>query len=349
MESEKVDLNDPLIPKEEQKLSEEELERLERLQTRTRALEKHSVLYYLILNALSMIAMGVINFHFKLMKRIIGLQNYDEYSFSIWRSFWTMTIDIIALYCMKETTAPFSKLKGNVWFWIRNIVQFVTLVGVLFIIIYFRVSTATCFCSMAPVVIVIMASGLLGEKFYMRYLYGILICVGGQMLIVKNEYYKNPNATPVAQAPPHSPIINFILGCFWGVVELVAIAFQSVSSKQLMKQKFDMHVQLIWPNVMAILMSMVCLPLEGKYFKYNFGLVFHSAINSILFLISQVLFLESVKGVDLNQTVALTYLQPVSVFILGAMFLGESFYPSDVIGSLIILIYNIWDTYTNKE
>ena len=100
----KVDLNDPLIPKEEQKLSEEELERLERLQTRTRALEKHSVLYYLILNALSMIAMGVINFHFKLMKKIIGLQNYDEYSFSIWRSFWTMTIDIIAIYCMKETT-----------------------------------------------------------------------------------------------------------------------------------------------------------------------------------------------------------------------------------------------------
>ena len=41
----------PLIPKEESKLTEEELERLERLQTRTRALEKHSVLYYLILNA----------------------------------------------------------------------------------------------------------------------------------------------------------------------------------------------------------------------------------------------------------------------------------------------------------
>ncbi len=260
MEYRKFDLHHPLIPR-----SEEEFELIERYV----ALKKHSFFYYLILNALSMIEMGVINFHFKLMKRIIGLQNYDEYSFSIWRSFWTITIDIIAIICMIETTTPFSKLKGNVWFWIRNIVQFVTLVGVLFIIIYFRVSTATCFCSMAPVVINIMASCLLGEKFYIRYLIGILICVYGQMLIVENEYYKNPNASPVAQAPPHSPIINCILGCFWGVVELVAIAFQSISSKQL-KQKFDIHVQLIWPNVMSILMSMVCLPLEGKYFKYNF-------------------------------------------------------------------------------
>ena len=77
MENEQSDLNDPLIAKEQPQLSEEELERLERIQTRTRALEKHSVLYYLILNALSMIAMGVINFHFKLMKRIRGIQNYD--------------------------------------------------------------------------------------------------------------------------------------------------------------------------------------------------------------------------------------------------------------------------------
>ena len=116
----------PLIPR-----SEEEFELIDRYI----ALQKHSVSYYFILNALSMIVMGVINFHFKLMKIMIGLQNYDEYSFIIWRSFWTIILDIIAIICMIETTAPFSKLKGNVWFWIRNIVQFVSLVGVLFIII----------------------------------------------------------------------------------------------------------------------------------------------------------------------------------------------------------------------
>ena len=54
--------------------------------------------------------------------------------------------------------------------------------------------------------------------------------------------------------------------------------------------------------------------------------------------------LLSFGGVDLIKTTALNYLNIVTVFFLGVLILGESVHFTDILGSLIILGYNIFNT-----
>ena len=317
---------------------------IEKIETKSDlSIKKHSEIYFLFLNATSMIINGINHFHFKYMKKSIGKENYDEYSFTIWRCLFIVILNHFRMKINKEVITPFVILKSNIWFWIRNVIQFVTLEGMLLIIIYFRVATATCFVSMAPVVVIIMSSIILKEKFYMRYLYGTLICFFGVMLIVKNEYEKED-----ASGKP-TGIINLLIGLFWGIVLIVGIALHRVSSKMLIKEKIDMNTQFVYPSLTCIVLSFLFIPLLGRPFKFGFWLLFHSFLNSIIWLICTLIMLISLKGVDLIKTVALGYLGPVTVFTLGALFLGEHFYVSDIIGSLIILGYNLYDTMYPKK
>ena len=53
--------------------------------------------------------------------------------------------------------------------------------------IYFRVSTCQCIVNCNPVIVLIISSFLLNEKFYPRYIVGIIVCFLGAFLIISNE------------------------------------------------------------------------------------------------------------------------------------------------------------------
>ena len=53
--------------------------------------------------------------------------------------------------------------------------------------IFFRVSTCQCIVNCNPVIIIIISSFLLNEKFYPRYIVGIIVCFVGAFLIISNE------------------------------------------------------------------------------------------------------------------------------------------------------------------
>jgi len=298
----------------------------------------HTELYFLILNAISMIVNGLNHFDFKFLQLCIGQENYNIFPFFIWRSIFIIVLNYFRMIYENETINPFKELYHNSWFWIRNFSQFISTLGMLTIIIYFRVATATCFVSMAPIIIVIMSSILLKEKFYMRYIYGTLICFIGVLFILYKEYTKAEDTNL------SSGIKNFCLGFMWGIIELLSVAFHKVSSKVLVKQKISMNVQYMYPSLTCIICSIICLLLGNLEFKINIVLIFHSFINSIIWLVSTITMLMSYKGVDLIKTTALGYLGPVTVFILGALFLHQTVYPTDIIGSLIILGYNVYST-----
>ena len=57
---------------------------IEKIETKSDlSIKKHSEIYFLFLNATSMIINGINHFHFKYLKKSIGKENYDEYSFTI--------------------------------------------------------------------------------------------------------------------------------------------------------------------------------------------------------------------------------------------------------------------------
>ena len=304
--------------------------------------------YYLGINALSVITNGINHFHFKYMKQSIG-EGYDEYSFTIWRCLFILMVNYCFMRFKNETMTPFSQLKNNIWFWVRVIIQFVALQTMLMLISFFRVSTATCFISMAPLAIVVMSCMLLGEKFFMRYIYGIFICFGGVLLIVMNEKKEGSTGedTKVKDSPTlYTLVCGFLCGC----AQLLAVAVHRVSSKVLVKQKIDMNTQLMYPSFACIVLSFIFIPLCGKEFKCGFWLSFHSGLNCLIWLLSTILILVSFKGIELVKTTAIGYLNIVTVFILGVLFLGETIYLTDVLGSLLILGFNIYNTmYPPKD
>ena len=304
--------------------------------------------YYLGINALSVITNGINHFHFKYMKQSIG-EGYDEYSFTIWRCLFILMVNYCFMRFKNETMTPFSQLKNNIWFWVRVIIQFVALQTMLMLISFFRVSTATCFISMAPLAIVVMSCMLLGEKFFMRYIYGIFICFGGVLLIVMNEKKEGSTGedTKVKDSPTlYTLVCGFLCGC----AQLLAVAVHRVSCKVLVKQKIDMNTQLMYPSFACIVLSFIFIPLCGREFKCGFWLIFHSGLNCLLWLLSTILILVSFKGIELVKTTAIGYLNIVTVFILGVLFLGETIYLTDVLGSLLILGFNIYNTmYPPKD
>ena len=304
--------------------------------------------YYLGINALSVITNGINHFHFKYMKQSIG-EGYDEYSFTIWRCLFILMVNYCFMRFKNETLTPFSQLKNNIWFWVRVIIQFVALQTMLMLISFFRVSTATCFISMAPLAIVVMSCMLLGEKFFMRYIYGIFICFGGVLLIVMNEKKEGSTGedTKVKDSPTlYTLVCGFLCGC----AQLLAVAVHRVSSKVLVKQKIDMNTQLMYPSFACIVLSFIFIPLCGREFKCGFWLIFHSGLNCLIWLLSTILILVSFKGIELVKTTAIGYLNIVTVFILGVLFLGETIYLTDVLGSLLILGFNIYNTmYPPKD
>ena len=69
--------------------------------------EKKSELYSILLFTLSMIMNGINHFHFKYMKKSIGLQNYNEFSFVLIRCIFIIGINYIKMLYNKETINQF--------------------------------------------------------------------------------------------------------------------------------------------------------------------------------------------------------------------------------------------------
>ncbi len=300
--------------------------------------QKKSELHSTLLFALSMIVTGINHFHFKYMKKSIGLENYNEYSFVLLRCIFIIGINLIKMFYNKETINPFSQLKKIYWFWIRNLVQFLSVIPMLYLVSFFRVSTASCFVSMSPAVIIIMSCVILKEKFFWRYVFGIIICFSGVILIVSNDYKNEDNSNK------KGGILHLIEGFFLGCFQLMNVALLRVSSKILVKEKINNNAQLIYPSLTCIVLSIFSFFTIGIEFKYGKWLIIHSFLNSIIWLVSTILMLLSFGGVDLIKTTALNYLNIVTVFFLGVLILGESVHLTDILGSLIILGYNIYNT-----
>ena len=290
----------------------------------------------LFLNALALITSGLCQFHFKLTKKHYP-NDYEEYSYCFWRYFFSPIVNYPIMLYNKSSLIEFSKLKGNIWFWVRTIDQFFVFETYLFILSFFRTSTATCFVSMSPAVILILSCVILGEKFYMRYIYGIVICFIGVLFIVSNEK-RNPSTEG------ETTFWIIFMGTFWGIVQLITVALHRVSSKMLLRDVIDEDTQIMYTSFVNCIMPLVTLILVGKRLSCQIGFVINCAFNGALWVLFTRLLIVSLKGIDLSKTTAVGYITVVTVFILGVLFLGEHIYITDIFGSLLILGFNVYNS-----
>jgi len=292
----------------------------------------------LLLYILSMAFYGMNNFHLKYIQFLFK-ENYDIFSFGIWRMItFTLVIKAIINY-KKVEIVPLNKMKKNtlIWLGVRSFGQFLSLLFFMRSLEDLRVGTANCFVSMNPAAILIISSILLKEKFHWRYPLGIGICFIGVLIIISNEI--NNSQIEIG----NNNTTNIFLGIFWGSLNLVMVALLSVSSKLLNEVNIGQENQCYYIGVSNVLCFAISIIFKGKL-KFSPLFILISASNSIILLTATFLIITALQGVDLNKTTALNYFVIVVSTFLSIVFLGEPLYFTDVLGSLIILGYNIYNS-----
>ena len=300
----------------------------------------------LILNAISCILGGFMQFDFKYIKLFYS-ENYSTNTLCFYRYIFSLLFNYIIIYYTEsyKKQKKFIELIEYKWIWIRGIAQFLVFQTFLFMLEYFRTSTCSCWTSMAPISILILSTFFLKEKFYMRYLYGILICFFGVFLMIKNEdnNYQGKNND-------NNEIIKILKGTFWGFFQLITIGFQRVSNKKLLKQNILQDDQLIFSSILNIILAFICSKIRNEYFSFNIIYIFNCSINGLLWLSFNRLYIISLKNIALSKTTSIGYISMVTVFILGVIVLNEKVFISDIIGSLLILGFNVYNSlYPIKE
>jgi uncharacterized membrane protein len=92
----------------------------------------------------------------------------------------------------------------------------------------------------------------------------------------------------------------------------------------------------------SVLFSGSQIVYRGKI-NYEINFVIQCIISGVIYYISAVCAIIAIRGVCLNKTIPLNYIPLVMSTILGVVILGESVFYTDVIGTLLICGYNVYD------
>ena len=276
----------------------------------------------------------------------IQLKTYKPYfpkAFSLnslvfWRSLPIWIIGYIIIKKKNEVIPPINQIQHKFWFHIRS---FGNYVGVLFWILllnYFRVSTSQCCANCHPVIILILSAFILKEKFYMRYLIGVLLSLFGTFLIISNEK-ENDNSNN-----PNLENKSLLIGCLIAMTHLTLLSFINFGQKFLCMENMNGEVQNYFLGMFNSLPALLLMMIENHYGLSSPLYCLYGMSNGVIFFIANYCQTEALNYMPINRFMPITYLNIVFIFILGFLFFGEKIYLTDIIGSLMILgfqIYNI--------
>ena len=84
---------------------------------------------------------------------------------------------------------------------------------------------------------------------------------------------------------------------------------------------------------------------QGKTRLDNIKYILYVMTNAPIFYLANYYNAEALKYISINKLNPITYLTIVFVFILGYFLLGEKVYLTDIIGSVIIIGFQLYNIY----
>ena len=267
--------------------------------------------------------------------RIYFPDTYTDNSILFWRMFPVTIMGYIICKYYNIHIQTFSELKHLKWFLCRNALAYLFIIAWIKMYSYFRVSTITVIGGTTPILIIIISVFLIGEKFYIRYLLGVLLCIFGSSIIILND--RKPEAkTQILND-------NLFVGILLGITNVTLVALSLVGQKVLTKEGMDIHLQTFYFSAFNVVPAFIFgIFMDGlkfthlKYITYvsSNGLIFYSAnyLNTLCF-----------RYIAISKFQPITYLNIVFTFILSAILLGEPVYFSDIIGALIIIGFQYYN------
>lgn len=285
----------------------------------------------------------------------------------------TFTLNTIAFYrnlplifagyyaCKKKNIRihTWKDIHRKFWFLIRHFGFYLMIVLWVVMNIFFRVSTCQCIVNCNPVIILIISSFLLNEKFYPRYIVGIIVCFVGAFLIISNE--RKPTNVNEEENNVRN-LLEFILrkieenikdekgnNVFYGGLaagtHLLITSFANFGQREIAKEGISGDEQNIWMGVFNCIPAFIVMLVQGKTRFDNIKYILYVMTNAPIFYLANYYNAEALKYISINKLNPITYLTIVFVFILGYFLLGEKVYLTDIIGSVIIIGFQLYNVY----
>lgn len=234
---------------------------------------------------------------------------------------------------------PHKEIKHFLWLMVRCFGNYFGIIFWIIFVSFFRISTCQCFISCNPIVVFYMSVFFLKEKFYYRYIIGILICIIGNSIIIMNE-----RGQTTIEKTENKNKKNIFLGILAGISHLLTVSITTFSQKILAKDQMNADEQNYYLGMYNTLPALLCMILILN-FSFNIPYICFTISNGIIFYIWNHCTAIALKNLPLSKFIPTFYMNIIFTYIFGFIFLGEKVYFTDIIGSLMILgfqVYNVW-------
>ena len=263
-------------------------------------------------------------------------KEYTQNNLLFYRSLASCAISLFLIKRQNQKIPSWSEINNKFWFVCRECGAYVILLSYLEMTTYFRVSTCQCIYGCHPIFVLLLSIVVINENFYWRYVIGMILSFIGSIIILSNEV--NP------EQRQQSDNKSIFFGCLYSLGYLATLCLSKFAQKMLCKDHMTAEVQTFYLGLFTMIQAFFFL-----LFNFNLGLnliyILYCLSNGLVFAAMNITITIAINNIAISKYLPLTYFGTVFIFILGWIILGERVYFSDIVGSLLIIgfqVYNAW-------
>ena len=263
------------------------------------------------------------------------LDVFSNNSAVFWRS---LPVAPIAFFICKKNKihiTSHNEVKHIVWFYFRNLGNYITISLGIKLFSYFLLSTGTVIVGCTPLLVILFSVLFLGEKFYLRYLIGVLICILGSSIIVFNDKKPQSKTTILDD--------NLFIGIIVAISQLIFLALNFTGQKFMIKEKIENNVQNFYLGIYNTLPAFFFCLKDCHFGLSNPKYVLYCMSNGFIFYLGNYLTVICLKYIALSKFQPITYLSIVFTFVIAGVILGEALYFTDILGAVFIIGFQFYN------
>ena len=273
-------------------------------------------------------------------------EDFDSIEFLFMRGLSIIIYGTFHTFYSKQKVLKLSELPLRFWFLTRANANFFYNAFSISALWYLRASTVQIIILLSPLLVLVLSHFFLKEPLYWRYLVGGIMCIGGSMIIILNEQKSKSNSSEKTENSDENNNGTNHLGVFLGVIlsgiSVFFYAIINISSKILASHRVSLNNQMIYIGSANVMYSFIYILFKRKI-CLKIGYMMMCILHGFFFYLYYICYNRALQLAQVNKIVVITYLQIVFVFILGNIFLGEKIYDTDIIGTLLMLGYMIYN------
>lgn len=291
----------------------------------------------LLVSAISVLFGSCGQIYTKIIQRTYP-EDFRTVQFLFLRCFTVFFFAIFHSYIRQEKIMNLRDIPEKKWFFLRTNANFFGVACMTVALWYLRASTTIIIQNIHPIFVLILSYLVLKEKFYLRYIVGIVICFFGALVMILNEAKVKVNDMKTFTNSERS------IGLFFSFIDLFFISSVKVSNKIMVNKKVPIGTQMFYVSISTMIYSsMYTLVFGGLCFKV--GYLVMCLIHGIFFYLSNITQNYALQLCPLSKIILVQYLNVVYVFLLSSIFLNEKIFFSDILGASFIVGFMFYNSY----